>query len=118
MAAGAVLVLAVIAVVVIVAVRSGGNEGSSSVQSVVVDQLDASDQDAQTACQAVRSFATDRATLVNLLDKMPAQAQDSLVQTMRSQGGTWLPPESADWGFAEVRLALVTLWDECAERGI
>jgi hypothetical protein len=115
--AAAVLLVAIVVVVVLLVSRSD-EEGGASVQVLVIEQLDASTQNAQTACQAVRSFATDRATLVRILDQMPAQAQESLVQTMRTQGGSWLPPESADWGFAEVRLGLVTLWDECSARGI
>jgi hypothetical protein len=119
-AAVAIALVAIIVVVVLLVVRSGDDQGAAgtSVRAVVVQQLDASQEGAQTACQAVRSFGKDRKTLVQMLDQMPAQAQSNLVDTMRTQGGSWLPPESADWGFPELRRALVTLWDECGRRGL
>jgi hypothetical protein len=113
---GAVLVVAIVVVVVLLLTRSN-DDSPATVEGYVAEQLSASDQNVEAACGAIHSFAADRAGLVRLLDTMPVQARNSLVQTLRTQGGSWLPPESADWGYPEFRRGLLAVWDECARRG-
>jgi hypothetical protein len=115
---GVAVALLVAVLVVVLVSRSDDEADPTTPQGLVIEQLDASDAIARTACTAVHTFAADRATLVQLLDTLPPSGQAALLQSIRTQGGDWLPPESKHWDFPEVRLGLLTLWDQCQRRGL
>jgi hypothetical protein len=113
----AVAVLVAVLVIVLVS-RSNDEADPTTPQGLVIQQLDASDDTARTACTAVHTFAANRATLVQLLDTLPPAGRAALLQSIRTQGGGWLPPEAKHWAFPEIRLGLLTLWDQCQRRGL
>jgi hypothetical protein len=115
---GLAVALLVAVLVVVLVSRSDDEADPTTPQGLVIQQLDASDANARTACTAVHTFAANRATLVQLLDTLPPAGQAALLQSLRTQGGDWLPPESKHWRFPEVRLGLLTLWDQCQRRGL
>jgi len=69
----------------------------------------------EQACGQVALLGTDRTKVLEMLDSLPKESRDPLVESLRQRGEEegWLPAEATTWQFPELRRAIVALLDEC-----
>ncbi|MCC6225539.1 MAG: hypothetical protein IT195_03945 [Microthrixaceae bacterium] len=110
---------AAVALVVLVVLRSRDDEGADgarrTVEEVVRDAVEDNPAASEQACGQVALFGTDRTKVLEMLDSLPKESRDPLVESWRQRGEQegWLPAEATTWQFPELRRAIVALLDEC-----
>lgn len=114
----AVVVAVAAAVVAFILIRSDddGSGARRSVEQVVRESLESNPDALGMACEQVSVLGGDRAKVTEMLDSLPANTRDAMVESLRQRGEQegWLPDEATTWQFPELRLAILTLFDECA----
>jgi hypothetical protein len=114
----AVLVVGAVVAVLVVHHADHSTKQTDPVRQLVVTELDAGAGNASAACQSLHSYTSDRVALQHLLDSVPPVLQASFVASLKSAAASWLPRAAASWNFAQVRDALLFLWDECGRRNL
>jgi len=110
---------AAVAVVVLVVLRSRDDEGADgarrTVEQVVREAVEDNPTAREQACGQVALLGTDRTKVLEMLDSLPKESRDPLVESLRQRGEEegWLPAEATTWQFPELRRAIVALLDEC-----